>query len=128
MKIQQNVFRNFRLNCMMFILTAFLVAIIFVFTACNSKVSENGTETSILPESYLLYTDFPSKNVIPRNVEIWLPENYAKLEALPVLYMADGQNMFHGQRGWEGGYSDGWQIDESLDSLNKTGAVPEVRG
>ena len=80
----------------------------------------------IAPESFLLYKNFPSEIIPPRNVEVWLPEKYGQLESLPVLYMFDGQNIFHGTKGWSGVYNAGWQVNHVLDSLNKAGTVPEV--
>ena len=83
-------------------------------------------EPNIIPASYLLYKDFPSKIIAPRNIEIWLPEEYEQTAALPVLYMFDGQNIFHGTKGWSGEYSRGWEVDEKLDSLIKTKKIPPI--
>ncbi|MDO5655014.1 MAG: alpha/beta hydrolase-fold protein [Flavobacteriaceae bacterium] len=51
-----------------------------------------------------------------RKVKIWvyLPPDYLKSEGkLPVLYMHDGQNLFHPELSFAGE----WQVDESLDEL-----------
>lgn len=48
----------------------------------------------ILPETFLLYKSFPSKYIAPRTVEVWLPDKYEELEALPVLYMFGGAACF----------------------------------
>lgn len=105
----------------------FVVTLFLISCSGNQPVDpEMEAESRIFPESYLLYKDFPSEIVIPRNVELWLPEKYEELEALPVLYMFDGQNIFHGKRGWGRDHDRGWQVDEVLDSLNRTGKVPEV--
>lgn len=105
-----------------------LLLMIFVASCSNSqkRINKVGAGVALYPESYLLYHNFPSKFVIPRDVEIWLPEKYGQLDSLPVLYMADGQNIFHGQQGWGGGYDPGWQVDDVLDSLNKAGIVKDV--
>lgn len=89
-------------------------------------VAENTGTGQIIPESYLVYKNFPSKYIPPRNIEVWLPKAYYKLDSLPVLYMFDGQNLFHGQRGWNGGYTPGWQVDEVLDSLISTGTISGI--
>jgi len=83
-------------------------------------------EEAILSDTYLRYENFPSKYVLPRNVEVWLPPKYDQMDSLPVLYMFDGQDIFHGHRSWLGNYDHGWQVDETLDSLANAGVVPEV--
>jgi len=101
----------------------------FLLLSCQSKSDTMvgyKKSTTIQPQSYLVYKNFPSKNISTRDIEIWLPEEYQQLEALPVLYMFDGQNIFHGQQGWGGEYSNGWQVDEVLDSLIKAKKIPPV--
>jgi predicted alpha/beta superfamily hydrolase len=112
-----------RIKC----LTAILAVVLF--TACTSEKANLAMENpapAMSPESFLLYKNFPSKYTNPRDIEIWLPEKYGQLEALPVLYMFDGQNIFHGTKGWSGEYNPGWQVNKVLDSLNKAGVVPEI--
>ncbi len=82
--------------------------------------------TAIQPQSYLVYKNFPSQNVSPRDIEVWLPAEYQQLDSLPVLYMFDGQNIFHGTQGWSGEYNNGWQVDEVIDSLIKAKKIPPV--
>ena len=78
-------------------------------------------------ERYDYYENFSSKNVEKRDIEVWLPEGYDKAQSLPVLYMFDGQNIFHGFRGWDKDkYNHGWQVDETLDSLYSSGRIPKV--
>ena len=109
----------------------YLAAVVMlVILSCSGKQASapaDENEAGIFPQSYLLYEDFPSSIVPPRNVEVWLPPNYQQLDALPVLYMFDGGGIFHEKRGWGGqGINRGWQVDEVLDSLNKAGTVPEI--
>ena len=52
--------------------------------------------------------------------------NYEEASALPVLYMFDGQNIFHGKRMINNQYSHGWQVDETLDSLINLKIIPPV--
>jgi len=105
-----------------------VLVMILVLSCSGEKPSEPnvGSDEQISPETYLVYHDFPSEHVMPRDVEVWLPRGYEQLEALPVLYMADGGSLFHGQRGWGGEFSRGWEVDEILDSLNISGSVPEI--
>ena len=84
-------------------------------------------KNKIKAQKYIVYKNFPSKYVIPRDIEIWLPTNYQEVSALPVLYMFDGQNIFHGKKGWiNDQYSHGWQVDETLDSLINIGIIPPM--
>ena len=84
-------------------------------------------KNKIKAQKYIVYKNFPSKYVIPRDIEIWLPTNYQEVSALPVLYMFDGQNIFHGKKGWiNDQYSHGWQVDETLDSLINIGSIPPM--
>lgn len=107
-----------------------LFACLFLlFVGCQSKnfdAKDHQSPITIQPQSYLVYKDFPSENITSRDIEIWLPETYSQLDALPVLYLFDGQNIFHGTRGWSGEYNNGWQVDEVLDSLIKAEKIPPV--
>ncbi|MCK7529651.1 MAG: hypothetical protein MZV63_00600 [Marinilabiliales bacterium] len=44
--------------------------------------------------------EFPSQNVAPRNVDIWLPENYDPSKKYAVVYMNDGQMLFDSTTTW----------------------------
>lgn len=61
--------------------------------------------------------NFPSKFVRPRNVDIWLPNNYTTKKKYAVLYMHDGQMLFDAETTWN---KQEWKVDEILDSLGKT--------
>ena len=66
---------------------------------------------------------FPSKWVIPRPIEVLFPVNVSYSERFPVIYMHDGQNIFHPNNAGFGkkGLERGWDVDFILDSLNETG-------
>ena len=103
-----------------------LIIIQLFFLSCI-KNEPNALHNQIFPERYIVYNDFPSKYVTPRNVEIWLPTGYDSIQSLPVLYMFDGQNIFHGKKSWiENKYDHGWQVDLTLDSLYRLGTVPRI--
>ncbi|MEN6454737.1 MAG: alpha/beta hydrolase-fold protein [Prolixibacteraceae bacterium] len=74
------------------------------------------------PEVFYLYRNFPSKYIPPRHIEIWVPPG-GENSALPVLYMFDGQNMFHGVRSFGNAYINGWQVNDVLDSLITAGTI-----
>ena len=59
---------------------------------------------------------FPSKYVAPRNIDIWLPENFSPNKKYAVLYMHDGQMLFDGSINWN---NSEWKLDESYTELSK---------
>ncbi len=69
---------------------------------------------------------FPSQFADPRPIEILVPVNVSWDQRFSVLYMFDGQNIFHEFEGWGGEPNRGWQVDEVLDSLNTNGTVPPI--
>ena len=106
---------------------AFLIIILILFSSCSVSNKQDNLSQVISTERYIVYNDFPSKYISKRTIEVWLPNGYDDAEALPVLYMFDGQNIFHGKKAWfNNGYSHGWQVDETLDSLFEIGSVPRI--
>lgn len=77
-------------------------------------------KTTILPESdkvegkIIRIEDFPTKNITPRNVDIWLPKNYSETKKYCVLYMHDGQNLFDANATWN---KQEWLTDETASKL-----------
>ncbi len=66
--------------------TILLTLLLFCFTFCPAQSGK-----------IIKIDNFKSKYVKPRNVEIWLPAEYAAnpKQQFPVLYMHDGQNVFN---------------------------------
>jgi predicted alpha/beta superfamily hydrolase len=60
------------------------------------------------------YKVLHSRYAQPRNVDIWLPENYDKSKRYAVLYMHDGQMLFDSTTTWNG---QEWQVDEHMSNL-----------
>lgn len=63
---------------------------------------------------------FPSNNIKPRPIDVWLPEDYSEEKRYSVLYMHDGQNLFDSTTTWN---SQEWKVDEWATRLmrgNKT--------
>lgn len=60
-----------------------------------------------------------------RNLIVWLPPEYGidPEQRYPVLYMHDGQNIFDPSTSFIG---IDWQIDETADSLIRSGEIPPV--
>ena len=71
--------------------------------------------------SFVSLGDFPSAQVAPRKVVVWLPPGYDPSgERYPVLYMHDGQNLFDPATAMGG---QAWEVHKRLAALAATGAV-----
>ncbi len=96
------------------------IIIIFVVLVnmISSKEGNKKVISNIKSNQFILYKNFPSIYIDSRNIEVFIPDQYNGNIHLSVLYMFDGQNIFHGTEGWvKNTYNHGWQVDESLDSL-----------
>ena len=60
------------------------------------------------------FRDFPSSLIKPRNVDVWLPEDYNQKEKYAVLYMHDGQMLFEAKN---------LGVDETLMQLMKDNKI-----
>ena len=65
---------------------------------------------------------FSSKYIDPRNIDIWLPDNYGESKKYPVIYMHDGQMLFDSSNTWN---HQEWQVDEVLGDLIDRNKITE---
>ena len=68
-------------------------------------------------------TQFPSKYVTARNVDVWLPDGYSPSKKYAVLYMHDGQMLYDASTTWN---KTAWEVDDVLSALEKTGRIKET--
>jgi predicted alpha/beta superfamily hydrolase len=68
------------------------------------------------------FENFPSAYVQPRNIDVWLPDNYNTRQKYPVLYMHDGQMLFDSTSTWN---HQEWGVDETLKQLLAAGKIRE---
>lgn len=81
----------------------------------QSKIEAKVLANAVLASGKLIRVDsFPSKNIVPRPVDVWLPENYSSAKKYAVLYMHDGQNLFDATTTWN---KQEWMIDENATKL-----------
>ena len=66
--------------------------------------------------------DFPSEFITPRNVDVWLPENYSSSKKYAVLYMHDGQMLFDSTTTWN---QQEWKVDEWATRLMNEGKTKD---
>ena len=69
------------------------------------------------------YENFQSKFVAPRDVEVWLPENYIPTKKYNVLYMHDGQMLYDPTNTWT---KSSWEVDDVLTKLMNEGKIADV--
>lgn len=60
------------------------------------------------------YENFPSTNVAPRNVDVWLPPDFSPRRRYAVVYIHDGQMLFDSTSTWN---KQEWKIDETMTEL-----------
>ena len=66
--------------------------------------------------------NFQSKYVTPRNIDVWLPENYSSVRKYPVLYMNDGQMLFDAKSTWN---KQAWNVDDVATGLFESSKIEE---
>ena len=83
------------------------------------------TEKKLASGKLISIKNFESKFVLPRNIDIWLPEGYDQDSntKYSVLYMQDGQNLFDPALSY-GGIE--WQVDETLTRLMNKDSIRKV--
>jgi len=62
------------------------------------------------------YENFASQYVVPRHVDVWLPDSYNAQTKYAVLYMHDGQMLYDSTTTWN---KQEWGVDETLTRLQK---------
>lgn len=74
------------------------------------------------------HPDFPSEYIVPRPVEVWLPDGYDATSDVryPVLYVHDGQFMFHHGRTPFAGTDWLWDLDTTMARLIDDGEIRPV--
>ena len=72
-----------------------------------------------LEGSLVHYKDFPSQLIRPRPVDVWFPERYdaESSDRYPVIYMHDGQMIFHHAESSLAGMDVFWDVDKVMTRL-----------
>lgn len=70
---------------------------------------------------FVRHENFSSEEVLPRHVDVWLPPGYHESdERYSVIYMHDGQNLFHGHLSYSGVP---WGVDHAAARLASEGRI-----
>ncbi|MEM9919063.1 MAG: alpha/beta hydrolase-fold protein [Bacteroidota bacterium] len=98
------------------------VMAVLVYSAC----SENARPTEYLDLArgqVERIENFESQFITPRNVDVWLPDDYSADKKYAVLYMHDGQMLFDSTRSWN---KQEWGVDETMGQLLEEDKIREA--
>jgi hypothetical protein len=99
----------------------FLLCSCFAFS--QSKIISYALENSGKFEGNIERVDsFPSKYIVSRTVDVWLPKSYSKTKKYNVLYMNDGQMLFDASTTWN---KQEWKVDEVASQLMQEDKVKD---
>lgn len=100
----------------------FSLVLLSVLVSCKESETSSIEDATILEVGKIdHYEMMESKFIRPRNVDVWLPNNYNEERTYQVLYMQDGQNIF------EPGHAYGdecWEVDNAIQNLIDNGEIP----
>ena len=89
----------------------------------SSFLAQGQTTPQVVSGKIERITQFPSKYVTARNVDVWLPDGYSPTKKYAVLYMHDGQMLYDATTTWN---KTAWEVDDVLSGLEKTGRIKET--
>ncbi|WP_072883638.1 alpha/beta hydrolase [Chryseobacterium takakiae] len=91
-----------------------LISLFFLFVKNNAQIPK------VVSGSIERVADFRSQYVTPRNVDVWLPENYSSSRKYAVLYMQDGQMLYDPETTWN---KQSWNVDDVISRLIDNGKI-----
>ena len=97
-----------------------LISSCLVVVACALSAAAQPEVPSVASGKIERVTDFPSKYIAPRNIDIWLPAGYSASEKYAVLYMHDGQMLYDPATTWN---KTAWNVDDVAGQLMATNRV-----
>ena len=95
----------------------YLVLAFLITMGCQTNFGEK-----ITPQITRL-EQIEAKGLLPRNVDIWVPQSYMDNPDLrvPVLYMQDGQNLFFPEEAYGGAT---WEVAREIENQIQKGSIP----
>ena len=101
-----------------------LLFIITTFSFAQSKIESHQIVDKEKFDGIIHRIDsFPTKFIVPRTVDVWLPSNYSKDKKYSVLYMHDGQMLFDASSTWN---KQEWMVDEVVSKLNAENKIEDM--
>ncbi|MGB0432650.1 MAG: alpha/beta hydrolase [Bacteroidia bacterium] len=99
----------------------FLLLGAILFSCSNKKPVQKGVESKKVG-NIDTYKNFESStNILPRNIDVWIPDGIKTGTKMQVLYMHDGQNLFNPETSYGG---ESWEIDVTLQKLIDQKKIP----
>lgn len=95
---------------------------VFLFFAFVAVVCGQNPLPHVVSGKIERIENFQSKYITPRNIDVWLPENYSTTRKYPVLYMNDGQMLFDAGSTWN---KQAWDVDDVATGLFESGKIEE---
>jgi predicted alpha/beta superfamily hydrolase len=86
----------------------------FFFLITSISIKAQGMLPKVMSGKIERVTNFYSKYVTERNIDIWLPEGYSNSTEYAVLYMHDGQMLYDPAQSWN---KQAWNIDDVASDL-----------
>ena len=91
-------------------------------SSCKKVTNDQNNVVSEKKGNIDHYENFRSKkDILPRNVDVWIPEGFDENTRFQVLYMHDGQNLFNPETSYGG---ESWEIDVTLQKLINEQKIP----
>jgi enterochelin esterase-like enzyme len=90
----------------------------------SSGLYADGEDTQVKPGvssgKIVHYSQFASKYVRARDINVWLPDGYSTEQRYDVLYMHDGDMLFDKELSWN---AQSWEVDEVAGALIGSGEL-----
>ena len=104
------------------------IAVLFIISSCGADKlagtrgdgDPDKPKVSVGRLDYYPSFESPSGLVTPRNVYVWIPDNYSKSKKYAVVYMSDGQNLFDAEKMFN---HQEWCVDETFGGLLEEGKI-----
>jgi predicted alpha/beta superfamily hydrolase len=94
----------------------------FFFVIIVSAQQLSTTDVNVVAGKIVRIESFPSQIITPRNIDIWLPNDYNSNKKYDVVYMHDGQMLFDSTKTWN---HKEWKVDEVFSELIKTKRIKD---
>ncbi|GAB7089574.1 alpha/beta hydrolase [Marinifilum fragile] len=95
--------------------------ILLLVCLCFS-LSTNAQLPEVASGTIKRFENFESKYIVPRNVDVWLPDGYTADKKYAVLYMHDGQMLYDATKSWN---KQEWMVDEVVSKLINEGIIED---
>ncbi len=98
------------------------LAALLLFSFIAVAVTAQGLP-KVIAGSIQRHSNFHSRFIAARNVDVWLPDGYSNQKKYNVLYMHDGQMLFDSSATWT---HSAWDIDDVITNLQQQGKIQDV--